>query len=362
MVLKSIFFLLLLVCSFQQCICQDLKSESATGNHEADSAATLKTQRVINASLESFNEPVVCTLSDIPKGSKIKFEIKLVNRSGKVFAASSIKASCGCLAGLTEGVSIASGATASIFGELDSPNQVGAFEKTITLVGDHDDDISIKIQGKCVPVVVFTRANLVIKSKAEDEGSYVVKMRSPLGLDLAKFDWHASFETDCSVECKALGQNEFELNLKISHKDLSGQTVSSPLRLEASKKNSNIKIKEDLLFYFAFNSTTTPRRLALRKSGDFLRGNLIVHSPDLVEDVDASTVTLKLKISSKANGDSQPRTIVVFDCVAKKLKTSSYLLNVQIDPNQLGNYDGFDSWVLTLDQGREWFAVPVLLE
>jgi hypothetical protein len=50
------------------------------------------------------------------------------------------------------------------------------------------------------------------------------------------------------------------------------------------------------------------------------------------------------------------------ECIARKIKTGSYLLNIQFDPRDLGTYNDFDSWVLTMEEGREWFAVPVLFE
>lgn len=343
--------------------CEHSKAEETVKSIDA----SLNPSRIVEASFSNHNETVICSLSDVPKASKVKFQINLANKSGASLSAASLKASCGCMAGIAKSVSIPKEKTASILGVLDVPNEVGDFEKTITVTDDHDDQIVLKIQGKSVFVVELIKPALVIKSRESDVSKFVVSAVSPLGIDLTKFDWKPIFESDCKVECKrsvSEGKRSlFDLHITISNAGLSDQSVSSVLRLEAAQPDSSIKISEDMLVYLAFNSVTTPRRLALRKIGDSLRGSLIVHSPDFVDDPSTLTSNLRLKIGPKTLPDeSTGRRSIVVECIAKKIKTGSYLINIQFDPRELGAYDDFDSWVLTMEEGREWFAVPVLFE
>jgi hypothetical protein len=313
----------------------------------------------------SFSDPtddVACSIGDVYSSNTYRFEIALQNESGNIFEATDIRASCGCVAGITSQMLIPNRDEGVLVVVMSIPEALGEFEKTVYVKNVVGQELTIRVRGRSVPRILISHGNLVVSEFVKQTDGIYLEAESTCEEELNDMVWSAESSVPIEMTCRSMdtesGKSRLDFKCDI---DSSIKDSSIMVYLTCSSSNGLVLMKKEFQLLLGYNATTTPRRLILKDFGGVYKGVLVIRKAKFLDDdVNQAMKTVELQL-----GDDFEKRIEI-DASVQRLRNGSFILKFEIEREQTvvagsSKVDNADSRLVLDLQNRDFF-VPVVLQ
>ncbi|MEQ1826581.1 MAG: DUF1573 domain-containing protein, partial [Pirellula sp.] len=311
----------------------------------------------ITTDFNSADADVVCDLNELFTSTRYKIEIELKNKTDSTFETKSLYASCGCLAGLSKGIAVKPGETGTVVAVFTTPDNSEEFEKTISVVSVFGSELVLRLRGKSVLRVGIEKSSLIVHDRS-DSADLFLDLKSVFGDKLCDLSWSAESSLPLEIKCTQRdAPNDFRVNMKLDLRTVNSSDPSTIVIVSAKSDDGLVFVKKSFPIYFAFNASTSPQRLVVKKQSDQYRGTIIVRK--------ANYLPMEMEVGKKSiaiqSGDSR----IPAEANVKRGGNGSFIVLVTIaaDSNveKIAESD-FQTSFLILDLEQPDFRVPIIFQ
>jgi hypothetical protein len=308
----------------------------------------------LNVEVTSFDTVVECNVGKLFRGSRNRIEVLLKNLTGVDIEAKKISASCGCIGGLVDKLSIDAGEVGRIISIFQSPKTSGPFEKTISILTPLGKEVRLQIVGESISRVEYSAASILI-SELVDTKNQIFEATSVTGDDLSKWKWNAECDIPVSVSCQAKEKADafcFEVSFDLG--GVSRTATSTILKLSGTSEDGKTIVSDEFMVYYTFNASVSPHRLILKRKDDVFTGVLVVKKADYSME---GPIDFERELQLRFGNEFRESIPVV--AKGKRLGNGTCLLKFKVNVDDLREINDQQAMRLVLDLNIPDFFVEV---